>query len=225
MPILRGQTATLKLATMVLLLLVAGCSPKVVNPWSPDELSAVNHGDRAIVLLRFTVQDQKGNRRDPFLDLEHDWEHEFLLSLYVGDFDSGGQLKPQAFRILSTEGRNQGWLTLRLPAGYYYLALGADIFFRTQTVFGNDARAEYMKAAPRWRIAVPPGARVVDAGPFQLVEPDIGTVDQAATKIEDETAMAIETARRDLPSLPPPVTRLAVRHTGPFQLDFPPPAQ
>jgi hypothetical protein len=129
---------------------------------------------------------------------------------------------PRGFRILSAEERHQGWLTLTLPAGYYYFAFGADIFFRTKTVFGNDARADYMKAAPRWRIAVPPGAPVVYAGTFHLIEPDFGTLDQAATKIEDETAMAIESSHRDLPSLPPPVTRLAVLHTGPILLDMPP---
>ena len=48
---------------------------------------------------------------------------------------------------------------------------------------------------------------------------------QAATIVADEAETAVQTARRDLPSLPPPVTRLAVLHTGPILLDVPPPAQ
>lgn len=227
MPIPRQRTAIPKLVGMVLFLVLVGCEHEhqFIRPLSPDESARIKAGDSAIVLLRFAVQDEKGTRLDPFARFEGTTHSEDFYGLPVGDFDSGGKPKRREVRILSVEARNQGWLMLNLPPGYYYLVIA-------RAIFGPN----YAESAPRWRIKVPRGAPVIYAGTFHLSATtahelfdwhriSIAEIDDAATTVEDETEPAVQTARRDLPGLPPPVTRLAVLHTGPILLGVPPPAR
>jgi hypothetical protein len=194
----------------------------VIGPLSSEEAAAIKRGDSAIVMLRVTVEDQDGNP----------WDHPFIGPfdsrnygrLPVGGFDTGGQLKYHDIRNISEDAWNEGWLTLLLPPGYYYFA---------SALFPYPSSVSVPVRVPRrWRIEVPPGAPVVYAGTFHLSgkvstplfdRKQLVGVNGAATRIDDETALAAEIARRDLPSLPPPVTRLAVLHTGPILLDMPPP--
>jgi hypothetical protein len=211
---------------MLLLLFLAGCyshlpTPLLPDRLSPDELAAIDSGASVAVLLRLVAHDEMGNRLDPF-KASYRSKTGSYLGLDIGDFDSGGKVpKMHDFHILSTEAWNEGWLTLILPPGYYYLVIGP------YTFAGNYRPEDYYTSLPRWRIEVPKGAAVIYAGTFLFHHftgsfwPR-GPLDPA-TKIEDETDLALQAARRDLPSLPPPVTRITIRHTGPILLGIPPP--
>jgi hypothetical protein len=217
----RQQTMIPKLAGILLLLFIAGCEHNIIHPLSSEESAAIKSGDSAIVLLRLTIEDQNRDQWNPLDDLRDGFVYRRIA---VGDFDSGGKLQSHDIQISSAEARNEGWLTLRLSPGYYYI--GRAIFAGAGY---NDP-----EPAPRWRIEVPPGTPVIYAGTFHfwgrsgyvLFEGRrIVETNYAATKIDDETELAVQTARRDLPSLPPPVTRLAVLHSGPILLGVPPPAR
>ena len=49
----------------------------------------------------------------------------------------------------------------------------------------------------------------------------IASLTQAASEVSVDRETATAVARREFPSLPAPVTRLAVPHTGPFLLGVP----
>lgn len=174
------------------------------------EAAAIKSGGGAVVLLRFVGQDQNGDRLELFGHVG--WPGEYL-QIAIGEFGSGGVLEWREVRTLGSAARDEGWLTLVLPPGYHDL------------VFGMSHILSQAESLPPWRIEVPPGVPVIYAGTLHLSGLTkhiwlqgmrIVNIDQAATTVEDETEAAVQTARRDLSALPPPVTRLAVGHTGPL---------
>jgi hypothetical protein len=178
--------------------------------FEPDrEATATTNAGDALVLLRFAGRDQNGDPLEPFAPDEYRWR----LGIAIGDFDKEGVLRWGQVRTLGPVAREQGWFMLALAPGYHYLAFDrGDVESRT-------------KDLTHWRIEVPPGAPVIYGGTFRfsartehlwLQGDRIAKIDQAATTVEDESARAVEAARRDLSALPPPVTRLAVRHAGPI---------
>lgn len=208
-------------AALAALLGLPACT--VVAPFDDAALAPVLRGEMAAVLLRFVVTDQEGRNIPPFAHAMGDDG----LGIARGDFDSGGvpDERVVAARFPSEAARAEGALILRLPPGYHYLAIqGA----RRTDAFTYDA---LFRTLPRWRIAVPAEAPLVHAGTFRLRAHSIrllfgdvvvGPVDQAATVVEDDAAWAQALAARDLARLGPPLTRLAVRHTGPVLLGTPP---
>lgn len=201
-------------AGLLLLLALVGC---IEHPLRPEESAAIESRQSALVLLRFAGTDQNGDRLEPFTA----WDGDFLR-IAIGDFDSGGVPQGRKVRTLNPAARDEGWIALVLSPGYYYLVFGKNLGANTPL---------HADSLPRWRIEVPPGAAVIYAGTFRLkattgyvllVGRRILSFDQEATTIEDERETALETAGRDLPSLPPPVARLAVRHSGPILLGLPP---
>ena len=80
--------------------------------------------------------------------------------------------------------------------------------------------------APLWRIEVPTGTPVIYAGTFRALPCDIaGSRENAqhqfaenpsTVRVENEGEAAAVVISRDAPTLPPPVTRLAVLQTGPL---------
>jgi hypothetical protein len=198
---------------------------------SPDELSGVRDGKVAAVLFHFVGTNPDGQ---PVKVFSEQYAIQYLL-LSLGDFATGGEpttsLRPMPWtpetnpdlprglyksmlnvrytvRLLSKESLDQGWCVMFLPPGYYYLGLN---------FFPGD---------PEFRIEVPAGMAVVYAGTihFAVTKSWPGPIDKQATRIEDESPLAKDVAARDLPLLPPPVTRLAVRNTGPRLLGVPPAA-
>jgi hypothetical protein len=194
-----------------------------VVPFDDAALAPVRRGEQAAVLLRFVVTDEEGKDIPPFAHALGDDS----LGLAMGDFDTGGLPTRRVVptRFASTASQAEGTVILLLPPGYHYLVIqGA----RRTDALTYDAR---FARTPRWRIAVPPGVAVVYAGSFRLRakaihllfgDTVIGEVDQEATVVQDEAAWARSAAARDLPTLPAPMTRLAVRHTGPVLLGLPP---
>lgn len=183
------------------------------------EAAAIESGGGSVVLVRFAGQDQNGARLELFGHVG--WPGEYL-QIAIGDSDSGGVPKWREVRTLGSAARDEGWLTLVLPPGDHELVFGM-----------SDIRSQ-AESLPPWRIEVPPGVPVVYAGTLHLSGltkhiwlqgTRIISIDQAATTVEDETEAAVQTARRDLSALPPPVTRLAVQRTGPPLPGVLPPAR
>lgn len=208
-------------AALGALLLCGACA--VVAPFDPATLAAVRSGGKTIVMLRFRFTDQDG-RAFPPLEGAASGDG---LGLMLGDFDSGGMPERSlpAVRFPSEAARTEGVVYAFLPAGYHYLVMqGA----RRTDAFTYAAR---FRTLPRWRIAVPAGVPVLYAGSFALRGRSetmlfgdvlITALDQDGIVVEDESDWARAAAARDLPGLPPPVTRLAVRHAGPILLGTPP---
>jgi hypothetical protein len=203
------------------LLALGACAS--VAPFDDAALAPVLRGEKAAVLLRFVVTGDDGRDMPPFAHAMGDDS----LGLAIGDFDSGGvpERRILAARFASGAAQAEGILVLFLPPGHHYLAIqGA----RRTDAFTYGAS---FRTVPRWRIAVPAGVPLVYAGTFRIRadvvgllfgDVVIGRVDQAATVVERDEAWARMVAARDLPGLPPPVTRLAVRHAGPILLGLPP---
>jgi len=227
----RLQKAFVALTVLMLSSLLGSCTAEA--PLSRDELTAIHDGRSAVILMRFVGKDQLGEPLKPFYKSEP-------LQVGIGDFESGGELRDattvdllhpsQYYRFFSKEAQTEGWIALIRPPGYYYLAFWAPRGFDQPPPHGTAQ-------PPRWRIEVPAGTALVYVGTFHLTgtteaplccgsERSFFTgIDQTATQIEDESDAAAQRARRDLPSLPPPLTRLAVLHTGPFLLGVPAPVQ
>ncbi len=222
---------------MFLCLALAACAGE--RSAAPDELAGVHDGKTAAVLLRFVMVDQHGARLNPF-------DRPIVQLIFgrvrfaMGDFDSGGaptkgirsegptpiEIGQKTWsarysyvgRFLSKAARDEGWMALFLPPGYYYVS----VYAKDDCGPDNQLCLDWL---PQWRIEVPSGVPLVYAGTFRLSDVtdwlSTDRLDQAATRIASETEVAIEFARRDLPSLPPPVARPAVRHTGPYLLGIP----
>jgi hypothetical protein len=200
---------------------LGGCA--VVAPFDAAVLESARSGGKTIVMLRFRFTDQDGRALPP---LEGSASGDGL-GLMLGDFDSGGvpERRLPAVRFPTPAARTDGIVYAVLPPGYYYLVFQAA---RRTDAFAYQAR---FRAVPRWRLAVPAGVPVLYAGTFSLRGRSermllgdvlIVAIDQEVTVVEDESGWARAAAARDLPGLPPPVTRLAVRHAGPILLGTPP---
>ena len=216
------------IAWPLLCLVLVACATHGEVAAMPQELSAVAARGTAAVLIRFDGVDENGGPLRPFVGkLAPSY-----LAFSIGDSDSGGVplkgVRPGYFsgmgvsqyhaRFLSKESRDEGWIALFLPPGYYYLAL-TEIYY---------------VGVPQWRLEVPSGIPAIYAGTFYLsgeTSPDfwwggryVSALNQDATQIRDESDLAVKVARRDLSSLPPPVTRLVKRHSGPYLIGIPPAA-
>lgn len=111
-------------------------------------------GETATVLLRIrcTIGDQPCEpfpaRRLP------------LVGLGLGTFDTVGEPKITRYDSFSKESWREGWVYYSLSPGVYYLAIqGPD----SNLLYGRQIRD-----APRWRLDIPEGARMVYAGTVQL---------------------------------------------------------
>lgn len=211
--------AALRALALGLLAVLAACA--MVAPFEEATLARVRRGEEAAVMLRFVVTDQDGAPVAPFAHTLG--EDNFNIAL--GGFESGGAPERVPLARFPTEAaRAEGLVHLFLRPGYYYLAVqGA----RRGDAFSYAAR---LRTAPRWRIEVPAGVPVLYAGSFtlrgrseKLLFGDIviTAIDQAAVAVTDDAAFARAAAARDLPGLPAPVSRPAVRHSGPILLGTP----
>ncbi len=125
-----------------------------------EEGTAVGAREKAIVLLR--VQPTIENRQ-PYEAFSHALMDD-NISFGLGSFDTGGEPKRVAgLRFLSPESRKNGWTYFVLPHGTHYLA----VYPPRRTDVLTYARG--IKDAPRWRIDIPPDARLVYAGTLRVV--------------------------------------------------------
>ena len=199
-------------SALVFGLVLAACAERSL---SPDE---IGRGKTSVVLMRIVAEAARG-------DPPEIWGTTMGyggLRLGLGDFESGGAPKAQSYRFLSQEARAEGWISFTLAPGYYYLAI-------QRPFYGISAEPIPLFAGlPLWRIEVPAETPVVYVGTLHLSSvPKISlfggqfNIDYAATRVDDEHEAALRAAHRDLPSLPPPTTRLAQRQSGPLLFGVP----
>jgi hypothetical protein len=145
-----------RLFLVSILIGLVGCAS--IGAPTPEERTAVAASEKAIVLLR--VQCTLENRQpcEPFRHVVGDDN----ISLGLGSFKTGGAPERLASRFLSPESRKGGWTFLILPQGTYYLAFYPP---RRTDVF---TYARGIKDAPRWRIDIPPDARIAYVGTMRL---------------------------------------------------------
>jgi hypothetical protein len=210
---------------VVLLAMLAGCVS--VGRLDAATRQRLNSGQAAIVMLRVVVTNQDEAVIAPFPGSVPDDN----LGLMLGSFSTGGVPElPVGVTFPTQAARQEGWVYMALAPGYHYLAIQGT---RRDDVFSHAAR---FRSVPRWRIAAPQGVPLVYAGTFRLrgrsmrlLLGDIAIVaiEQDATEVADEVALAERAAARDLPllgvaSAGPPRTVLAVRQSGPVLLGLPP---
>jgi hypothetical protein len=220
----------------MLSLLLGHCASEA--PVSRDELAAIHDGRSAVILLRLVGKNQRGEPLKPLPEVQQIDRRFENADLELGGVPLHFKSGPLSYRILSEEGQMEGWVAFIRPPGYYYLA------FRTPGAPRQpppDERGE--PPFLRWRVEVRPGTAVVYAGTLRLSGStfvplsgwcrDRGCknddlfvwIDQTTAEVENESDAAAQMARRDLPTLPPPLTRLAVRQDGPLLLGIPAPVQ
>lgn len=123
------------------------------------ERAAVDAGEKAIVLLRVdcTVENQQ-----PYEAFSHSVMDD-NISFGLGSFETGGEPKRlELLRFLSQESRKDGWTYFVLPHGIHYLA----VYPPRRTDVLSYERG--LKNAPRWRLDIPPNARLIYVGTLRF---------------------------------------------------------
>ncbi len=149
------------LALMVLFAHLVGCTS--LNVLSDAEKSAINAGEKTVVLLRIecTIDNQP---QEPFRASM--WTGEPIVALGIGGFETVGEPRLAVHGFLSEDSRRAGWTYFALSSGVYYLAvLGPE----------SDAGIKNIREAPRWRVDVPENTRLLYIGTLPLT----GRVDGA----------------------------------------------
>ena len=222
-------------AIMLLSGLFGACAP---TP-SADELAAVRGGKDALVLIRLACGDPQHEYPDflyPASSL-HRLDLQISHALSLGYLEADGRPRriyaPGTYRVVSKAAWSQGWFAVIWAPGYHYLTFGmrggpVTEFGTAFEIYPSVLPAE----APLWRIEVPAGAPVIYAGTFRSAacSGDKGSPEtlqhqfgqDPTLRLEDEREGAAAVISRDLPTLPPPVTRLAVLQTGPLVHGLPP---
>jgi hypothetical protein len=191
---------------------------------SAAEKTAVDAGQKSIVLLRVQCTVEDGTPYEAFAHALVDDN----VSFGVGSFDTGGEPRRlELLRFLSPESRRDGWTYLVLPHGTHYLAVYPP---RRTDVFSYQRS---LKDAPRWRIDIPRGARLVYAGTLRLAGASdrliaggriLRSIRVDAMRVADEEALARELLVEHFPGLGEVHAALLVRQEGPIILHAPLPS-
>ena len=199
------------LAAVVLALAGAGCAA-TSGPPRPQALPTRGAIQKAVLLVR-VITEVEGKIAPPFpsslLSVDN-------LCLGVGDFSSGGKIRPAPMRFLSEDTRRAGWTYLLLEPGQIYYLAAHEPTSTSASIY--DAR---WQTCPRWSIEIPADARLVYGGTLYLpgkgrwmiVGPrKLASFDRAQLAIRDETALALEISKRWFPALLPMSVQLAKEH-------------
>lgn len=141
------------LGAVVIALVTASCAFNTARPTSA-ELRSKDRRSQAVVLLRVVTEiDGKDCPAFPSsISVDSIW-------LGLGDFSTGGKIRPSAQRFLSKDTRKNGWTYLLLEPGIYYLAPHAP---QNENAFAYDA--SWKTTQPCWRVDVPNETPVIYAG-------------------------------------------------------------
>ena len=136
---------------------LAGCASTGLP--TMEEKTAVGASEKAVVLLRVECSVEE---RQPYEAFSHAVMDD-NINFGLGSFETGGEPRRLALlRFLSPESRKDGWTYFVLPHGVHYVA----VYPPRRTDLLTYERS--LKNAPRWRLDVPPGARLVYAGTLRL---------------------------------------------------------
>lgn len=209
--LLRRRTAGLGYACLLTMLTaLAGCSGLTLL--TPEEQSAINLGEKVVVLMRVQCTIENGETWQPFQSLA-------LIdnvSLGLGAFETGGETKQLSeMKFLSPESRVEGWTYLLLQPGTYYLSFYGP---RRTNVFAYERSK---KEAPRWRLDVPSDARLVYVGTMHLQGDSqkaifggrfLNTLDREKSSLGNDEALARRLLSQYFPDLGQVSVALMRRH-------------
>jgi hypothetical protein len=197
------ESAPIWFGSILLLLFTASCATSSLP--STNEMSEMLTARKTMVLLRITV-DIDGKPAEAFGSIFPD--DNVGVALIAGRHVRRIEL----YRCPSVQSRHEGWIYLIEEPGTYYLAVQPPRD-RDRDTFHYQVHFRY---APRWRIDVLPGSRIIYAGRLHI---DASTekgflfsrrvvYDPARMKVEDERALARDLAAKLFPELGPPVAVL-----------------
>lgn len=211
--------------------LLAGCA--LVGPPDGKELTAIESGQKALVLLRVTAELPDGSEIKTF--------SQGFVRIFVGGFQTGGILKPvtvsmfpsigdrsSIYQFLSNESRDEGWIYFLFEPGTHYLGFIGQGQIRNLT---RDHPEEIITLPQRlqrsvtlWRIDIPRSFPLVYGGTLRLrcrsdwdIWPFVRTgycdhID--GMDVDNEETRAQKMARENLPNFGSPQTVLLQRHEG-----------
>ncbi len=203
----------------------AGCASTRLP--AASDTTAVDAGEKVIVLLRVVAADESQQRLEPFGSVTADNN----ISFGLGSFDTGGEPERlQSQRFLSKESRATGWTYFVLPPGLYYLA----IYPPRHTDIASFRRS--LRNAARWRLDVPASARLLYAGTLHLTGGSnkvifggrvLSSIDDHCISVADERDLVQALTGEHFPAWGKPRVALLQRHQGPIILrsPVPPPGQ
>ncbi len=162
------------LGVLALLVLFFGCASIGLTA---KERTEINAGDKALVLVRIqcTVDGQPFapcifRRHAPMLS------DNIFVGFALGSFDSFGEPGNALMRALSEESFDAGWTFFVLSPGIYYLYVRGPDSSEISKRSATDYYRTYFQDLPRWRIDVPPRAKMIYAGTLNLTGKIDGTL-------------------------------------------------
>lgn len=223
---------TLQLLLFLILIgFATGCA--VSGLPSGEQYKAIQAGKRAVVLLRVTAELKDGTEVTAFLNDRLDFGKTLCglpcganigdnISLGLGSFDTGGEVRRTSHLYFSAKTHRQGWIYFILEPGIYYLAVQGGRSTELTTY------ERELLSLPRWRIDIPTGSPITYAGTLHLKCQSawniMGTkncIAIDAMAIRNEEALAKTISTEYLLDLGPPQTILMQRHSGPIILRTP----
>lgn len=196
------RMALLMLALFAAMPVITGC--QAVEGLTDAERAQVSAGERAVVLLRIRCVID-GVPCEPFGEKEFATTPLFMFGL--GSFETVGEPEQVVPRFLPLDSERGGWICFVLAPGTYHIAvLGPG----TNVMYGSSSlSAPPLLSCPRWRVDVPEGAGVVDAGTIRVEGRSIGEylfggrmiepVPEAATALREDDDEVRRIAARHFP--------------------------
>lgn len=218
----RGLDILKLLSVCVFISNLVGCTS--IGLPTVNERTAVGAGEMAIVLLRVdsTVENQQ-----PYEAFKHSITDD-NISFGLGAFDTGGEPRRLALlRFLSPESRKDGWTYFALPPGIHYLA----VYPPRRTDVWTYERS--LKNAPRWRLDIPPNARLIYAGTLRFTgkstpllsgERIMTSIQIDSMSVTNEEELARKLLTKELPEFGEVQSALLRLHEGPTILRSPLPS-
>ena len=187
---------------------VVGCAYSI--PLTKSDYSAITEGQKSLVLLRVTCEITDESEAEPVQGCITGEN----ANMALGDFETGGALKPIFPKLLSAETGKQGWTYSILEPGIYYLGFQGQ---RRTDAFTYAAQWENVQ---HYRFDIQPDSPVVYIGTMHLqCRSDwflFGAkyccfIDHQVVK--NEEALAQKLVSENLKTMCPPKTSLMQLHT------------
>lgn len=206
----RARRAPMPVWTCAIILALAGAGCATISSVpKASKMQSRDGGQKAVLLLR-VITEVEGKSAAAFPSSVLPWD---MIAFGVGDFSSGGQIKPAILRFLSAESREQGWAYLLLEQGQvYYLAAHEPI-----STSPDEYNARWA-VCPRWSVELPINTRVVYGGTLYLpgtgrwmlfTARNLVTFDRQRIEVRDESTEAEQVAKQWLSALGPMSVHLA----------------
>jgi len=166
---------------------VFGCMPIALTA---KDHAAINAGDKGLVLVRVlcTVDGKPFEqcifrRNDPLLS------DKLFIRFALGSFDTFGAPGYVKMQALSDASFDEGWASLVLPPGIYYLYIRGPDASECSHSIATDSYSWCYRDAPCWRIDIPEHAKLVYAGSLTLAGKVDGTLifgDKIIVPVKDQ---------------------------------------